>query len=76
MAFVSTEVDAVVASARKHQGIHGTSYKLLHDETKELVMSFDEAWSKSMTLDSSYCATCRTLIYQMLQNRGKQLGGG
>ncbi|XP_022761129.1 cytochrome P450 CYP72A219-like isoform X2 [Durio zibethinus] len=56
----------------RRQGIKGTSYKLFHGDTKELVMSSKEAWSKPMTQITHHIVPrVIPFVYQMVENYGK-----
>ncbi|XWS08823.1 hypothetical protein CRYUN_Cryun40dG0033500 [Craigia yunnanensis] len=55
----------------RQQGIKGTSYKLFHGDTKELVRSSKEAWSKPMNLTHHIVPRVVPFVYQMVENYGK-----
>ncbi|OMO54796.1 Cytochrome P450 [Corchorus capsularis] len=55
----------------RQQGVKGTSYKLLLGDTKDLVQSAMEAWSKPMALTHHIVPRVEPFIHQMVQNYGK-----
>ncbi|XVE65879.1 hypothetical protein DITRI_Ditri08aG0034800 [Diplodiscus trichospermus] len=55
----------------KQQGIKGTSYKLFHGDTKEIVRSSKEAWSRPINLTHHIVPRVVPFIYQMVESYGK-----
>lgn len=55
----------------RQQGIKGTSYKLFHGDTKEMVRSSMEAWSKPISLNHNIVPRALPFVDQMVENYGR-----
>ncbi|KAM0968064.1 hypothetical protein ACFX13_016794 [Malus domestica] len=55
----------------RKQGIRGRSYKLFHDDMKEMSTSSREAWSKPMSLNHQIAPRVLPYFHQMIQKHGK-----
>ncbi|CAN6539599.1 unnamed protein product [Malus baccata var. baccata] len=55
----------------RKQGIRGRSYKLFHDDMKEMSTSSREAWSKPMSLNHQIAPRVLPYFHQMVQKYGK-----